>query len=223
MNINNWLKDQINKRKKPKRKKPFKKNIDNQLIIKAFAIKKFGVNSRFGMSYYIDLIAEYIFRTYKEPILENTNINIFDDLESDLVDLLGELRNPRQREYQEYQDVEGIENIVMNEFLTAMLFNSFIRGEENATTNTISLVVDNDIDNYENKDEICKCSICWDDKKLNTFVKLGCSHEFCKDCIIQTLRSNQTNLHCCSICRTKVKTIVSKTDDIKDEIAENIA
>ena len=194
--------------------------IDNQLIIKAFAIKKFGVNSRFGMSYYVDLIAEYIFRTYKEPILENT---LFDDLESELIDLLGELRNPRQREYQEIQDVEGIENIVMNEFLTAMLFNSFIREEENAATNTISLVVDNNIDNYENKDEICKCSICWDDKELNTFVKLGCSHEFCKDCIIQTLRSDQTNLHCCSICRTKVQTIVLKTDAIKTEIAENIA
>ena len=38
----------------------------------------------------------------------------------------------------------------MNEFLTAMLFNSFIREEENVTTNAISLVVDNNIDNYEN-------------------------------------------------------------------------
>ena len=211
--------------------------IDNQLLIKAFAIKKFGVNSRYNMSYYVDLIAEYIFRTYKENTnqentnLENTNININDDLESELIHFLGELRNPIQREYQEIQDVEGIENIVMNEFLTAMLFNDLItqiRQEYNAinainATNAISLVVDNNIDNYENVDEICKCSICWDDKELNNFVKLGCNHEFCKDCIIKTLRSDQTNLHCCSLCRTEVKTIIAKTDAIKDELAEVIA
>ena len=85
------------------------------------------------------------------------------------------------------------------------------------TLGTISLVVDDNIDNYENKDKICKCSICWDDKELNTFVKLGCSHEFCKDCIKQSLQNETRETPCCAFCRADIKFLELRLESIKNE------
>ena len=199
--------------------------IDNHVLIKAFAHRKLGVNSKNNVAYCIDVIGEYIFRTYKD-------INIIqEDLESDLVNLLGELRNPSQQEPQiqqiQIQDVEGIEYTIMHEYITALIFNDFvsqIREEHNTSRKlNINLIVDKNREKNKNMDENCKCNICWDEKKRDNFIKLGCNHEFCKDCIIKTLRSGQKSNPCCALCRSEVKSIVSKTDSIQCELAAVIS
>ena len=71
----------------------------------------------------------------------------------------------------------------------------------------------------EQLDQICKCSICWDEKELVNFVSLDCRHEFCKDCVIATTVHNQGVVPCCALCRGEVRTIVSRTDLVQTEIA----
>jgi hypothetical protein len=71
----------------------------------------------------------------------------------------------------------------------------------------------------EQLDQICKCSICWDEKELVNFVSLDCRHEFCKDCVIATTVHNQGVVPCCALCRGEVRTIVSRTDLVHTEIA----
>lgn len=74
-------------------------------------------------------------------------------------------------------------------------------------------------DENEQLDQICKCSICWDEKELVNFVSLDCRHEFCKDCVIATTVHNQGVVPCCALCRGEVRTIVSRTDLVHAELA----
>jgi hypothetical protein len=75
---------------------------------------------------------------------------------------------------------------------------------------------------HEQLDNTCSCSICWDEKELINFVRLDCKHEFCKDCIIATTTHNNGRVPCCALCRGEVRTIISRTDGIKTEIARVI-
>ena len=83
-------------------------------------------------------------------------------------------------------------------------------------TSNLTLTVETDSE--ENLDENCQCSICWDDKERRQFVKLDCTHEFCKDCIKRTIES-RNNL-CCALCRTELRTMRLRTQEVHDEIAE---
>jgi len=192
----------------------------DQLLLKTFAIRKFRVTSRANIVYCIDLITEYIFRTYKNTRQED------DNFENDLLVLLGEIRNVREtetlRETQEY--FLGLERILMRE-MYAILFTNMInimREEYNSERkfNILSTVENNE---NENINEKCECNICWDEKELKNFVKLGCNHEFCKDCIIKTLRTDQRENPCCALCRAEVKSINSRTNLVQRELTNLIS
>jgi hypothetical protein len=75
-----------------------------------------------------------------------------------------------------------------------------------------------EINEGEQLDNNCSCSICWDEKELINFVKLDCKHEFCKDCIIATTAHNHGKVPCCALCRAEVRTVISRTDEIQREI-----
>ena len=83
------------------------------------------------------------------------------------------------------------------------------------------------IEHNDNEDitKICECSICYDEKELHNFVKLGCNHEFCKDCLITTMKTSQTNDNnlSCALCRTEVKSVKSRTEQAHTEMSELIA
>ena len=55
-------------------------------------------------------------------------------------------------------------------------------------------------------------------EELNNFVKLGCNHDFCKDCVISTMKTNHSTNLCCALCRAEVKSIESRTIETKNEI-----
>ena len=77
----------------------------------------------------------------------------------------------------------------------------------------------------EDINEICECSICYDEKELKNFVKLGCNHEFCKDCLITTMKTSEINGNnlSCALCRTEVKSVKSRTEQVYTEMSELIA
>jgi hypothetical protein len=49
------------------------------------------------------------------------------------------------------------------------------------------------------------------------FVKLDCGHEFCKDCIIQSLQNERRQIPCCAFCRGYIKNIELKLETVKNE------
>jgi hypothetical protein len=150
------------------------------------------------------------------------------NFEDDMINLLTQIRNIREPDEisQEIQDIPGIERIIFREMVYALLFSEMIQtireesreSRENRKLNILSLIETNN-----NMDENCECNICWDEKEKNKFVKFNCNHEFCKDCVIKSLRSEQRDKPCCALCRTEVKSITSRTSLVKNELAEFIS
>jgi hypothetical protein len=202
--------------------------MSEQLLIKAFAVKKFRITIRTSIERCVDLTAEYIFMIYKntnEPveIVEHEN-----EFENDLMTFIQALSNERQEEIQEeileerrlseHQQNIVMENMLMREMFIAMMSRIINRTsrEENHKFKIVSTINEND---NKNIDQLCECSICYDNKELKNFVKLTCNHEFCKECIVETMKISQNNKLCCALCRGEVKTIESRTNAIGNEIS----
>ena len=109
-----------------------------------------------------------------------------------------------------------MENILMREMFIAIM-----TGIVNRTIidEYKKLRIKSTFNNNENEDicQLCECSICYDEKELQNFVKLGCNHEFCKDCVINTIKTSNNKV-CCAFCRSEVTEIESRTNEVKNEI-----
>jgi len=210
-------------------------NYNNDLLlIKAFSIRKSRVSTS-DISIHFDLITEYIFSMYKNNSIleqqveeENQNLNEIENennMENDLLNLLLQIRNNYVGEpLQEELINQNMERMLQLEMAIAYLSNRYINYNENniiiPRKNLINCTV------YKNKNqnmnEICKCSICYENKKLNQFVTLDCNHEFCYNCIIKTLQVNKNIIPCCALCRGEIKNIKTRTIEINAKIIESI-
>ena len=197
--------------------------MSEQLLIKTFAIRKFRVTSRTSIEICISLITEYIFMNYKNTNETEEIVEHEDQFENDLMSFIEELSTVRQEEIQEnrriseFQQARAMENMLMREMFIAMMsgiINRTLR-EDHHRFKIVSTV-----NNNENEDvkESCECPICYDKKESNNFVKLGCNHEFCKDCVISTMKTNHSTNLCCALCRGEVRSIESRTIEAKNEI-----
>jgi hypothetical protein len=65
-----------------------------------------------------------------------------------------------------------------------------------------------------NLDEKCDCNICYEEHEIKNFIKLECSHEFCKNCIKNILKTPQI---CCALCRNQITNFEVKDEIIKKE------
>ena len=202
--------------------------MSEQLLIKAFAVKKFRITIRTSIERCVDLTAEYIFMIYKNTnetveIVEHEN-----EFENDLMTFIQALSNERQEEIQEeileerriseHQQNIVMENMLMREMFIAMMSRIINRTlqTENNKFKIISTINNN---KNENIDQLCECSICYDNKELKNFVKLSCNHEFCKECIIETMKINQNKNLCCALCRGEIKSIESRTNEVINEMS----
>jgi len=48
---------------------------------------------------------------------------------------------------------------------------------------------------------ILECNICYENQKIQNFIKLQCKHEFCNSCIDKQLFNN---ISCCAFCREQI-------------------
>ena len=197
----------------------------NELLLRAFAIRKFRtVTNRTSISECINLIYTYTHRTY----VYRTRQRPEQDFENDLMGFMQVLATPRQdipNEIPEIEEVRAMESILMREMLFGMvtrMYRDYISGNSSQRLNILSSVV-----NDENEDihKLCECSICYDEKQIKNFVKLGCNHEFCKDCVISTIKTSQQNGNelNCALCRAEVKSIKSRTNQIHSEMSNFVA
>ena len=76
-----------------------------------------------------------------------------------------------------------------------------------------------DIIHNENTNENCECNICYETYEKTNFVKLNCEHEFCKECVKNTIKSSKP---CCAFCREDMKSFKVNSEDIKNEFNDLI-
>ena len=69
----------------------------------------------------------------------------------------------------------------------------------------------------DDSNEICECSICYEQHKKLIFIKLDCGHEFCKDCIKQSLQNDKRKIPCCALCRADIKNLEMKQESFKND------
>jgi hypothetical protein len=68
----------------------------------------------------------------------------------------------------------------------------------------------------------CECGICYDSKTQPEFVKLNCGHEFCKDCIKQSLQNVRTENPQCAFCRSEINNMELTSEEIRNEFNDLI-
>jgi hypothetical protein len=146
---------------------------------------------RYTTSEPIDAITEYIFNTYKDSSIQLTNPDI-----------------------EHYDEPIQMGGILFSYIMNLLSMNQ----EENITENRdLLLSIEN---NNESINKYIECSICLDEKKIKSFVKFDCNHEFCKDCVIQTIQICKSNNLCCALCRSNVKSIITREKKVYKELYE---
>jgi hypothetical protein len=61
-----------------------------------------------------------------------------------------------------------------------------------------------------------ECAVCFNTLNNETYVYLGCSHEFCKNCIKECL--NRTNMRKCPLCRAPITDVHTQTPNVSYSI-----
>ena len=70
----------------------------------------------------------------------------------------------------------------------------------------------------ENESHENECNICYETHEKKNFIKLNCEHEFCKECIMNSLKNEQRNIFCCAFCRTEVNNLTFRDKSVKNNI-----
>jgi hypothetical protein len=186
-------------------------------LIRALAIKKCRATTKTSKVEVVRAVSVYIRRTYIYGA-------------RDIYDAFNGHSAFSNREREEVTDamVQSMAYALRREMLIYTMTNvfmNFIRNEHNDNEDDNKINIISTVKNDENLDihQLCECSICYEEKKVGDFTKFNCNHEFCKDCVINTikLRRNANNI-CCAFCRTEVKSVETKTNEVKAELDEYI-
>lgn len=212
--------------------------MNNQSLLKTFVIRNMGYTSRSYVPNCIDLITDYIYRRYRPEMFHytrtNTNLHTEDTnadaiaRRNEIINFLMLLRNSRNiyreqfTEEQQVQNMRDMEQSLVREAYISLFYNNYTLGLSNGPRKfNINSVIDISDDVHEN--ETTRCNICWDEKENANFVTFGCNHEFCKDCVITSLRGEEREHPCCALCRSSIETITCKNAEIHTELSEFVA
>jgi hypothetical protein len=67
--------------------------------------------------------------------------------------------------------------------------------------------------------EAKECFLCFEE---NMHAKLGCSHEYCIDCICGTAKARTKSFITCAMCRAEVDVVQVGSESIKAELQQKI-
>lgn len=123
----------------------------------------------------------------------------------------------------EEEETNQIENSIETEnisLLHAVMFIEMIRAIKNSSRKfDIKTCI---LENSANLEEKCECGICYEECANKNIIKLNCGHEFCKDCIKQTLQNERKLTPCCAYCRTDITNFELKSESVKNEFNDLI-
>jgi hypothetical protein len=190
-------------------------------LIRALAIKKCRATTKTSKVEVVRAVSVYIRRTYVYGARD-----IYDAFNGHSAFSNDNGFSEREREEVTDAMVQSMAYALRREmliFTMANILENFIRDKPNINNNKINII--STVKNDENLDihQSCECSICYEERKVSDFTKFNCNHEFCKDCVINTIKSRRNaNNICCALCRTEVKSVESKTNEVKAELDEYI-
>jgi hypothetical protein len=213
--------------------------MNNQTLLKTFVIIKMGYTTRSYLPNCIDLITDYIYRKYRPEMFNytRTNINLHSEdtntdenaFRNEVINFLMLLRNNRniyREQFTQEQEVHNMRdmetNLVQEAFLTFVYNNHRVGLSNGPRKFNINSVIDIS-DDVCCENETTRCNICWDEKENAHFVTFGCNHDFCKDCVITSLRGEQREHPSCALCRSSLQTMTCKNAEIHTELAEFVA
>jgi hypothetical protein len=196
------------------------KALEQPSLIRAFAISRCGLNSRSNMDACIIVIIQYFMTDLIQNTEQNNNENIQETIMAEDAQV-----SPNQMWSQFEFSEMGIRELLENEHnLYAMMFADIIRFIDTIRTISrtsqlnrkfhIKTKISEDQDDLDKK---CECNICYEEREKKTFVKLDCGHEFCKDCIRQSLQNEQRQIPCCAFCRADITNFELKLESLKNE------
>lgn len=90
------------------------------------------------------------------------------------------------------------------------------------TTNENRYAIKIEINPIESMKEQIDCNICYETSKETENVKLNCGHEYCGNCMINTLKLCSTDEPSCAMCRSEIVNIKCKNNDIKEQLCKFI-
>ena len=204
------------------------KALQNPSLVRAFAITRCGARSRSYMDHCIILIIQFIQPFIMELIHQTERNNESSNPEEPHGEESQLLHHLQQIDFSQL----GIQEIVENEtniyatiFADIIRFIEIIRRMSQTRTSELNRkfqIKTKISDNIEKMEEKCECNICYEEREHKLFVKLDCGHEFCKDCIRQSLQNEQRQNPCCAFCRADIKSFELKSESIKDEFNDLI-
>ena len=71
------------------------------------------------------------------------------------------------------------------------------------------------------EEELMECAICYEEKPRQKCIELNCSHSFCGECVIQTLKTANNEIRC-SLCRESVKSVVVYEESMMNDLQKEI-
>jgi hypothetical protein len=197
--------------------------LENQMIVRAFSIRNCGSTTRSGIHHIITSIVENFYEEYESEdfipfveFVENPNILTY--------------TNPNA-----YTNVIPIPNIDMDAYMTQdIMVRRFFRehafgvadimdylmGTGNLDERTFPIQIKVDEENIQAVvGDQSECNICYESFNITSFVKLNCSHTFCKECIKSTLKKcSLFKSPSCAYCREDITTITC-SNTIKQEFS----
>lgn len=204
-------------------------NYENQHLLKSFAIKKCRAVSSSDILSCVILITQYIHTTYS--LQRNIYVNHRNgrnivmgrtNLEQDLIELIHDNNNNLQVDQTDEinNQINLLNQDIAQEMLYALVYqnsiNRYLEEQHNQTKKlNISLLLD---ENNDIKNETNDCNICYENKEKGIFVKFNCQHEFCKECVVQCLKTDRRSQPCCALCRSEIKTCKTSSTTIYEEL-----
>jgi hypothetical protein len=184
-------------------------------VVRAFAIRKCGANTRNNIGRYISLTIEYFI-----PIIEN--MRIIQESRSQERQQPGLLRSGYEYLTQNSQET--------TDYIYAMMLIEMTQAFRELTEDTLNRNMLNRkfclrikiLDTNNNLEEKCDCNICYNEYEKKNFIKLDCGHEFCKDCMKKSLQNEIRETPRCAYCRSDIKNLELRLETIKNEFNDLI-
>jgi len=165
-------------------------------LIKNYALRFCGANSKNNLQTCIELVINYIW-----DISNSEETNLIEDDNSFI-----------QNSYN-YLELD------LSDFL-ARLRNEYKQMNE---SRKFDITILNNKTKLNDDDLSEECNICYEQNKKIDMIKLNCYHQFCKNCIKQTLKKCSPNCApSCAMCRSKIICMTVNDNNIINDLKDNL-